>query len=127
MLSRFWKDTLGSMPCSMHPLLPILGIGALASCGPQQQTATAIYQDVSSPGRWDATGQVVKTYPTKEEVPNYLLEGGRLRLLIQVTQQGLLTTYVDQPDWDRTKLLQLRAAHPELKAYLSASKWAAAK
>jgi hypothetical protein len=101
-------------------LVTLSGLG-LTGCG--HQTATAIFQDVASSTRWDGAGEVVRTYPNKEAVPRYLVGGGRLLLLVQVTQEGLLVTYVDQPDWDRRKLADLRAKHAELGGYLSEARW----
>lgn len=101
---------------------------ALTSCGQRllkHQTAIAIFQDVASRGRWDNGGKVVKPYPNKAAVPDYLVDGGRLRLLTQVTQDGVLVTYVDQPDWNPAKLAELRAKHPELGNYLSQARWPA--
>lgn len=106
--------------------LLVLACLGLTGCGQRllkNQTATAIFQDVASGGRWDGTGEVVRTYPNKAAVPDYVIAGGRLRLLVQITQAGVLVTYVDQPTWNGSKLVQLRAKHPELAGYLSQARW----
>ena len=105
----------------------MLACWGLAGCGPQHHETTAIYQDIAAEARWDGTGELVKTYPNKAAVPQYVLEGGRLRLLIQVTQPGLFAIDVGQPEWNGRKLADLRSRHPELGAYLRAAKWPNAK
>lgn len=108
--------------CSLL-MLACLGLTSCDQRILERHTATAIFQDVASARRWDAAGEIVKTYPSKAAVPNYLVTGGRLHLLIQVTQAGVFVNYVDQPTWNRRKLVELGAKHRELSDYLPQARW----
>lgn len=110
-----------------HPLKCLVIIASLASCNPVQSDATAIYQDARSPGRWDARSQIVRHFPVPDVVPRFIIVGGNLFLLTQLTRErALATEVIEQPEWNASDLSTLEARHPELRGSLRHLSWAKA-
>ena len=89
----------------------------------KSDTATANFQDPRATDRWEPSSQVVKKFRNKAAVPHYLVVGHKLYLLVQVTQEGWLVTFVNQPDWDEKDLNKFRELHPEWSEELSSVRW----
>jgi len=102
----------------------LASLAALSGCGLKSETTTAIFQDARSTDRWEQSSQVVKKFPNKSAVPQYLVVNHTIYLPVQVTQEGWLTTFVNQPEWNEKDLNRLRELHPEWSDELSSVRWA---
>lgn len=108
-------------------MIPVKGLaplsGVLMMMGCQGHGATAIFQDVGSSGRWEESGHLIKEFDATNAVPQYVVENGRLYVLIQVTEPKLLYTKVNQPTWSREEVEGFKKMHPELDVYFESARW----
>jgi hypothetical protein len=107
-----------------HLLSSLAASVCLASCNPVISDATAMFHDVQSPSRWDKEGEIIRHYPDFASVPRYIVENGKLYLLVQTTRsRALVVEVATPPKWDASEISSLLANRPELRGQLAKGKW----
>ena len=107
-----------------HLLTSLAASVCLTSCNPVISDATAIFQDVQSPSRWAKKGEIIRHYPDFASVPRYIVENGKLYLLMQTTRnRALVVEVATPPKWDAPEISSLLTSHPELRGQLAKGKW----
>ena len=94
---------------------------SITACG--QRPVTAIFQNTEARSQWSQSGHLIQKYESDQEIPEYLTRGIELYLLIQTSQPRFLYNKIDQTEWNRQKISDLRVKLPAYRDAIDHSLW----